>query len=124
LAAEGCTVLRYPLENEYTVLLRVVGPFFGYLACYELVRCLAGGSLAALEEGMLRRVFMKSEDAARVLAKEDVGLLSQGFHVIAGSPLSLYGRVSSGTFRVCGMCSTSRTVSSSSFRWRSGRFGC
>ena len=92
LVADGCTVIHYPLANEYTILIRVVGPFFGYLACYELARTLSGGTLAPIDERQLRSVLMKCELGARTLAREDIGLLSQGFHIIAGSPLSLYGQ--------------------------------
>ena len=42
------TIIEYPLESEYEILLRVVGPFMGYLAALRLFESLTGAPSRAL----------------------------------------------------------------------------
>lgn len=37
LKAEGHLVIQFPLENEYTLLIRIIGPLTGYLAAIQFV---------------------------------------------------------------------------------------
>ncbi len=37
LKIEGHTVIEFPLENEYTLLIRIIGPLAGYLAVIQFI---------------------------------------------------------------------------------------
>lgn len=45
LAAEGSRVERFPLEDEYAILVRLIGPLCGFAAAWRLASCVKGHSL-------------------------------------------------------------------------------
>lgn len=86
LADEGATLVRFPLEEEFTTLMRVVGPMTGYLAAAQFVAGLEGSGLPRPEADLCAGV----EDAPanlpaklREFSREDLA----GCQIVATDPL-------------------------------------
>jgi len=45
LGVEGCRVERFPVEDEYTILVRLVGPLCGFAAAWRLAASVPGNDL-------------------------------------------------------------------------------
>jgi len=72
LVDDGTEVVRFPLEDEYTILIRVIGPALGFLAARLWASTLPGFSLrgSAAETGArAERAFLEGLEAGRVLAE-------------------------------------------------------
>lgn len=86
-------LIHYPLENERTTLLRLVGPLAGYLAALQFADSLAPGALPSLDENELLDAV---EDAGNKLPSDltewTTRQLKGGFHLIAPAPLSEFGQ--------------------------------
>ncbi len=96
LARDGVMLLHYPLENEFEVLLRVVGPFFGYLLCHAFAGQVSHGekqgASAIIQEVTLLDTFARAASAGKKLAHLAVSAYREGFHILAPAPLSLYAQ--------------------------------
>lgn len=91
LKEEGALILHYPLEEEYTTLIRMVGPMAGYLAVAFFVARLEGSRLRPPD----RRL---PESVARAPGRLPPEILegdsdwAHGFHLVSASPLVEFGQ--------------------------------
>lgn len=93
IVERGGDVVYFPLSEEYTTLLRIVGPLCGYLACLQFVSQLAGASIEKPKpEDILP--LLDSAPPQSLLS----GLLSSadryagGFQMLAAAPISDYSQ--------------------------------
>ncbi len=91
LRSEGVHVLRYPLEAEYDVLIRIVGPFLGYCACLLLVKRLAPEAEIEFQRRRLRDLAIDSRTKALRLCADAYDELKQGLQIVTSFPLSEIG---------------------------------
>lgn len=89
----GNEVVYFPIEDEYTVLIRLIGPLTGYLACLQFLEHFSPGYLPGC-------------DATRLLASlENAGLQAadapnkailaeghKGIHLLGSAPFSEFGQ--------------------------------
>ncbi len=59
LERDDVSLVWYPLTNEYTLLIRVVGPLLGYLACARFIQALPGNTMPALQPDFLQKILMQ-----------------------------------------------------------------
>lgn len=88
LEAEGVEFIRSPLEEEYSTLIRFVGPLAVYLSAHQFVRCLAAEMLPPIEPADLQRLLAArapAEAVERFVARS--AEFKRGFYVLAASPL-------------------------------------
>ncbi len=88
LEQSGVEFVRSPLEEEYSTLIRFVGPLAVYLSVHQFVRCLAAELLPPITSGELARM-LDARAPASVVDRfashaED---FKRGFYLLAGSPL-------------------------------------
>lgn len=50
LVAEGGRVERFPMEDEYAILVRLIGPLCGFAAAWRLASCVKGRSLGTARD--------------------------------------------------------------------------
>ncbi len=82
-SSDVCTV-PMPLEDEYETLIRVVGPWYGYLASYRVAAELLPEHYPAIDEAQLSRMFSRaSESASGVLDSLSVEHLEKGIHLVS-----------------------------------------
>jgi hypothetical protein len=91
LAAEGSIVQWFPLENEYEVLVRIVGPLVGYLAAARFAQRL--GALIQFPASSVIRLAleMAAECAAEEQGNWSFDALARGSVLLAPTPVSLFG---------------------------------
>lgn len=86
-------LFHYPLENEYTTLLRLVGPLAGYLAAVQFADSLADEKLPTLDRpALLDAVNGASDKIPADLLDLTLKEVKNGFHLVAPSPLSEFGQ--------------------------------
>lgn len=93
LVNEGAEIVQFPLEDEYTTLIRLVGPCCAFVACWRFVAALGGGRLRAPSPASLR-------DAAEAAPPEKFATdfrshadaFRRGFYLVASSPLSEFSQ--------------------------------
>lgn len=90
LMAEGTEVVRFPMEDEYTILIRVIGPACGFLASRLWFQSIAKNTLPVLSgadwEGLVSHLELNTEwflDHAEALSGGFV-ILTSGMLVQAG----------------------------------------
>lgn len=92
LLREGAQVVPFPLEDEYTLLIRVVGPALGFLAARLWVGALAGGSLPgdpAAVGAAAAAAFRAGVDAGRAAwPRMEAEAWTRGFVLLASPDLS------------------------------------
>lgn len=91
ISSEGGLVERFPLEDEYEVLVRIVGPLLGYLAAAQFAKRL-GASVPTPEPATIRKAL---ESALEVSSREESDWscvsFSRGSVVLAAAPLCSFG---------------------------------
>ena len=91
LMQEGAEVIRFPLEDEYTLLIRVVGPALGFLAARLWVGALSGGSLSGDPQTVgaeAAQAFRTGWSAGRVAwPRMEPEVFGQGFVLLASPDL-------------------------------------
>lgn len=86
-------LIHYPLENERTTLLRLVGPLAGYLAAAQFADSLAPGALPSLDDNELLDAVEGAENKIPSdLLERTVRQFKGGFHLVASAPLSEFGQ--------------------------------
>lgn len=88
LEAAGVEFIRSPLEEEYSTLIRFVGPLAVYLSVHQFVRCLAAEMLPPILPGELEQALATrapAEAIERFASHADE--FRRGFYLLAGSPL-------------------------------------
>lgn len=93
LLDRGNEVIYFPIENEYTVLIRLIGPLAGYLACLQFINHFSPGCLPHCEATQL----LTSLENAKLQATEAPiqAILSEGrkgIHFLSNSPFSEFGQ--------------------------------
>ncbi len=91
--ANGGELIVFPLAEEYTTLIRVVGPIAGYLACLQFVSALPHSRITA--PGMTELSPLLSLKAPGALIEEiksNPSRYAQGLHLLAASPTSEYAQ--------------------------------
>lgn len=75
LVAEEASIVRFPENDEGTILLRVIGPMLGFFAGAHWVREMLGGSVPELAESSLNEAL----EQVASLSEEDLDLLAENF---------------------------------------------
>lgn len=93
LLDRGNEVIYFPIEDEYTVLIRLIGPLAGYLACLQFINHFSPGCLPPCEATQL----LKCLENAKLQAKEAPiqAILSEGrkgIQILSCSPFSEFGQ--------------------------------
>jgi hypothetical protein len=65
----GIDIVTMPLENEYQVLIRTVGPFFGYLAAYKTAQSIAPETFEPLDEQSLLQMLSAAKEKGEAMLK-------------------------------------------------------
>lgn len=93
LVSEGAEIVRFPVEDEYTTLIRIVGPACAYLACWSFVATLGGSRLRMPSTREIDLVVSSRPPAG---LREDftrhVAEFRRGFYMVASSPLCEYAQ--------------------------------
>lgn len=92
LKAEGHKIVQFPLENEYTLLIRVIGPIAGYLAAIQFVEQNWPGSINSCDKKALVSAI---KNACKNVPKEASNLLKnmkKGSVMIMSAPLCEYAQ--------------------------------
>jgi creatinine amidohydrolase len=94
LEQEGAEVIRFPLEDEYTLLIRVVGPALGFLAARLWVGGLSRGALSGDPQTVgaeAAQAFLAGWSAGRVAWPHmEPAVFGRGFALLASPDLSEY----------------------------------
>ena len=94
LLTEGAEVIRFPLEDEYTLLIRVVGPALGFLAARIWVGAFAGNTLPGDPQTVgaeAAAAFRGGWDAGRqAWPRMEPAAFGQGFALLVSPDLSEY----------------------------------
>ena len=88
LEARGVEFIRSPLEEEYSTLIRFIGPLAVYVSAWQFARCLAAELLPPLEVATLTTLLRTRAPAgavARFIREADA--FRRGFYLIGGAPL-------------------------------------
>jgi fructoselysine-6-P-deglycase FrlB-like protein len=93
LARERALIVPFPVENEYETLLRVTGPFSGYLACYRFASSLTRGvkqvQLPELQASDLLSALARAQNAG---ARASLQGLAKGVQIICSAQLAAYAQ--------------------------------
>lgn len=94
LLSEGAEVIRFPLEDEYTLLIRVVGPALGFLAARLWVGAFAGSALPGdpMTVGAAAAAAYRGgwEAGRQTWPRMDPAVFGQGFALLVSPDLSGY----------------------------------
>jgi hypothetical protein len=66
LKSSGAEIFQFPLEHEYTILIRIVGPACGFLTARRWVRQIAGNRLPELSSNAILDTWVTAAGAAPV----------------------------------------------------------
>jgi hypothetical protein len=93
LLDRGSEVVYFPIEDEYTVLIRLIGPLTGYLAGLQFINHFSPGCLPPCEATQL----LNSLENAKLQVKDAPiqAILSEGrkgVHLLSNSPFSEFGQ--------------------------------
>jgi hypothetical protein len=86
---EGGELVEFPLAEEYTTLIRFVGPLAGYLAALQFAAQFPGCRFSAPDAGVILPLL--SEPAPADLLDAMIRLpsaFSQGFNIVTAAPIS------------------------------------
>lgn len=88
LHSEGADFVLFPIEEEYTTLIRLIGPFCAYLAAWCWVASLPGARLQAPQPELLADLASDVDDAHLLAAFEShADAWRRGFYIVASAPL-------------------------------------
>lgn len=86
---EGGELVEFPLAEEYTTLIRFVGPLAGYLACLQFAARFAGCRFPAPEAAtILPLLDARPPDDLRAAMIGLPSAFSQGFNLVTAAPIS------------------------------------
>ncbi len=89
LQTEGGELVQFPLAEEYTTLIRFVGPMAGYLACLQFVAQLGGCRFAAPRaEEILPLLSAQPPDDLRQAMLHSPEMFTGGFNLVTAAPIS------------------------------------
>ncbi|TVR50345.1 MAG: creatininase [Puniceicoccaceae bacterium] len=92
LEAEGAIRVPFPLEEEYTTLIRFIGPLAGYLAALRFAGALGGRDLPDLNPASLRPLLAARPPSGLAdLLHRKTNDFRRGFYFVTGAPLVDYG---------------------------------
>jgi hypothetical protein len=93
LDRDGAALVRFPLENEYTILIRVLGPLLGYLACFRFSLALFPALCSSSFLGELPKSLLAAEDKAKQLLKSDgLSTFKNGVDIFAPFPINSFAQ--------------------------------
>ncbi|ATC65607.1 creatininase [Nibricoccus aquaticus] len=86
---EGNELVEFPLAEEYTTLIRFVGPMAGYLACLQFTAQLASCRFTEPSASELLPLLDAQPPADLVSAmKRSTSRFAQGFNLVTAAPIS------------------------------------
>jgi fructoselysine-6-P-deglycase FrlB-like protein len=89
LIDEGGELIEFPLAEEYTTLIRFVGPMAGYLACLQFAAQLAGCRFKAPDASeILPLLTTKAPEDLVAAMTHSPDRFSRGFNLITAAPIS------------------------------------
>ncbi|MFA5262766.1 MAG: creatininase [Opitutaceae bacterium] len=93
IAGSGGDLIYFPLAEEYSTLIRLVGPMCGYLACMQFVAQLAGAHLEPPRPGqILPLLHMQAPADLRSAILSKPQRFADGFNIITAAPISDYAQ--------------------------------
>ncbi|MCB0332264.1 MAG: hypothetical protein KDD55_02125 [Bdellovibrionales bacterium] len=88
LNSSDVCIVPMPLEDEYQTLIRVVGPWYGYLAAYRVASELLPDQFPVVDVSELKAMFPRAkESAAAVLKALPRTELERGIHLVSYGPV-------------------------------------
>src|SRR5258708_5797054 len=93
LQSAGAELIEFPLAEEYTTLIRFVGPMAGYLACLQFVAQLASCrfKVPAASE-IIPLLSVRPPDTLVEAMNERPNEFAGGFDLVAAAPISEYAQ--------------------------------
>lgn len=89
IIAEGGELVEFPLAEEYTTLIRFVGPIAGYLACLQFTAALGGCRFCAPNaEDILPLLKAEPPDDLVEAMVHSPERFSRGFNLVTAAPIS------------------------------------
>ena len=89
LVEHGADLIAFPLAEEYTTLIRFVGPACGYLACLQFAASLPGCGFAPPRPNQILPLFDLAPPPDLVTAiREHPERFAQGFNLVSAAPIS------------------------------------
>jgi creatinine amidohydrolase len=89
LLDEGGELIEFPLSEEYTTLIRFVGPLAGYLACLQFAARFSGCRFAPPKAAdILPLLDCRPPDDLRAAMTGLPSAFSQGFNLVTAAPIS------------------------------------
>ena len=89
LLDDGGELVEFPLAEEYTTLIRFVGPMAGYLACLQFTAQLASCRFTAPSASELLPLLDAQAPADLIAAmKRSTSRFAQGFNLVTAAPIS------------------------------------
>jgi hypothetical protein len=90
----GVSVVQAPMENEYQVLVRSIGPWFGFLTAYRIAQALEPERFPPIRQDALESMFSRAAATAHEISQ---GLprevLQRGTHIVTCSNPTLLRNV-------------------------------
>lgn len=89
LAEAGADIIHFPLSEEYTTLIRFVGPACGYLACLQFAASLPGCAIDRPRPGQVLPLFeLEPPDDLLEAVLAHPGRFARGFNLVSAAPIS------------------------------------
>jgi creatinine amidohydrolase len=93
LQAAGAELIVFPLAEEYTTLIRFVGPMAGYLACLQFTAQLAGCRFQLPPAAAIRGLLGCAPPADLLAAMLDSPAdFARGFNLVCAAPISEFAQ--------------------------------
>ncbi len=93
LLDEGGELVEFPLAEEYTTLIRFVGPMAGYLACLQFVAQFSCSRFRTpSSEELLPLLFAAPPDDLIAAMKAPASRFAEGFNLLTAAPISEFAQ--------------------------------
>ncbi len=93
LETEGTEIIRFPLENEYEILIRVVGPACGFLAARLWVDSMNGEPSGAVSTGQAVEAIAAVDGGALTrFLTDNAAACASGFRILVPPTLAQFGQ--------------------------------
>ena len=93
LLDEGCELIEFPLAEEYTTLIRFVGPMAGYLACLQFAAQFSCSRFRAPSAEELLPLLDAAPPAELIAAmKAPAPRFAEGFNRLTAAPISEFAQ--------------------------------
>ncbi len=94
LQGAGIEIVPFPVEDEYTILIRVLGPACGFLVARQWVKRIGGNRLPALTDGWpaVENALTANLRGVTTAMQQNVAAWSAGFTLLLPAPLAEFSQ--------------------------------